>query len=42
MILSHFLYRRDDDVPYIYVPQDRFYHIIAMQDKKLFTLRSYL
>ena len=42
MILSHFLYRRDDDVPYIYVPQDRFYHIIATQDKKLFKLRSYI
>ncbi len=42
MILSHFLYRRDEDVPYIYVPQDRFYHIIATQDKKLFKLRSYL
>jgi len=42
MILSHFLYRRDDDVPYIYVPQDRFYHIIATQDKKLFKLKSYI
>ncbi len=42
MILSHFLYRRDDDVPYIYVPQDRFYHIIATHDKKLFKLRSYI
>lgn len=41
MILSHFLYRRDEDVPYIYVPQDRFYHIIATQDKKLFKLRNY-
>lgn len=41
MILSHFLYRRDEDVPYIYVPQDRFYHIIATQDKKLFKLISY-
>jgi broad specificity phosphatase PhoE len=42
MILSHFLYRRDEDVPYIYVPQDRFYHIITTQDKKLFKLRSYI
>ncbi len=41
MILSHFLYRRDDDVPYIYVPQDRFYHIVYTQDKKLFELRCY-
>lgn len=42
MILSHFLYRRDEDVPYIYVPQDRFYHIIATHDKKLFKLNSYI
>ncbi len=41
MILSHFLYRREEDVPYIYVPQDRFYHIVATQNKKLFQLRSY-
>ena len=41
MILSHFLYRREDDVPYIYVPQDRFYHIVSTQDKKLFELRRY-
>jgi len=41
MILSHFLYRRIEDVPYIYIPQDKFYHIIATQDKKLFQLKSY-
>jgi broad specificity phosphatase PhoE/predicted kinase len=41
MILSHFLYRRPEDVPYIYVPQDKFYHISATQDKKLFHLRRY-
>jgi broad specificity phosphatase PhoE/predicted kinase len=41
MILSHFLYRREIDVPYIYVPQDRFYHIVATHDKKLFELKSY-
>jgi len=41
MILAHFLYRRDEDVPYIYVPQDKFYHIAATQDKKLFELRKY-
>ena len=41
MILSHFLYRRTEDVPYIYVPQDRFYHIVATQDKKLFQLKKY-
>ena len=41
MILSHFLYRRESDVPYIYVPQDRFYHITARQDKKLFELKPF-
>jgi len=41
MILSHFLYRRTEDVPYIYIPQDRFYHIVATQYKKLFQLRPY-
>jgi len=41
MILSHFLYRRKEDVPYIYIPQDKFYHIIATQDKKLFQLKRF-
>ena len=41
MILSHFLYRREDDMPYIYIPQDRFYHIVSTQNKKLFELKRY-
>lgn len=41
MILSHFLYRRENDVPYIYVPQDRFYHIVATPEKKLFELKPF-
>lgn len=41
LILSHFLYRREVDVPYIYIPQDRFYHIVSTQNKKLFELRRY-
>lgn len=41
MILSHFLYRRKEDVPYIYIPQDKFYHIIATQNKKLFQLKRF-
>jgi broad specificity phosphatase PhoE/predicted kinase len=41
MILSHFLYRREEDVPYIYVPQDRFYHIVSTHYKKLFELKRY-
>jgi broad specificity phosphatase PhoE len=41
MILSHFLFRRREDVPYIYIPQHKFYYISATQDRKLFQLRSY-
>lgn len=41
MILSHFLYRREEDVPYIYIPQDRFYHIVSIQYKKLFEMKRY-
>lgn len=41
MILSYFLYRREDDVPYIYIPQDRFYHIVSKQNKKVFELKRY-
>ncbi len=41
MILSHFLYRRKEDVPYIFVPQDRFYHIVSTQNKKLVELKKY-
>ena len=41
MILSHFLYRRKEDVPYIYIPQDKFYHVVATQDKKLFQLKKF-
>lgn len=41
MILSHFLFRRKEDVPYIYIPQDKFYHITATQNKKLFQLKRY-
>lgn len=41
MILSHFLFRRKEDVPYIYVPQDKFYYISSTQFKKTFQLKSY-
>jgi broad specificity phosphatase PhoE/predicted kinase len=40
MILAHFLYRRIEDVPYIYVPQNQYYHIVSMQQKKLFELKK--
>jgi len=41
MILSHFLFRREEDVPYIYIPQDKFYFISVTQNKKLFELKKY-
>jgi broad specificity phosphatase PhoE/predicted kinase len=41
MILSHFLFRREEDVPYIYIPMDKFYYISAYQKRKLFQLKRY-
>ncbi|MBW2560397.1 MAG: histidine phosphatase family protein [Deltaproteobacteria bacterium] len=41
MILSHFLFRREEDVPYIYIPQNQFYYISVAQNKKLFQLKRY-
>ncbi len=40
-ILSHFLYRPIQDVPYIYLPQDRYFHIISTQNLKYFELKRY-
>ncbi|MCC8195062.1 MAG: 6-phosphofructo-2-kinase/fructose-2,6-bisphosphatase [Deltaproteobacteria bacterium] len=42
VILSLFLYRRMADVPYIYVPQDKYYHIVATHHKKLFELVRFM
>lgn len=41
MILSHFLFRRREDVPYVYIPQDKFYYISSTHNKKLFQLKKY-
>lgn len=41
MILSHFLFRRTEDVPHIYIPQDQYFHIISTHTKKLFELRPF-
>jgi broad specificity phosphatase PhoE/predicted kinase len=35
VILSLFMYRRNDSVPYIYVPQDEYFHIVATHRTKL-------
>lgn len=39
MILAHFLFRRKEDVPYIFIPQDKYFHIVCTQEKKLFELK---
>ena len=41
MILSHFFFRREEDVPYIYTPMDMFYYISTSQKRKLFQLKRY-
>ena len=41
MILAHFLFRRKEDVPYIYIPQDKFYYISSTQNKKVFQLKRF-
>lgn len=41
MILSYFVYKRQEDIPYIYVPIDGYYHIKINQNKKLFELKKF-
>lgn len=41
MILSYFLFRSTEEVPFLYMPQDRYYHIQIDPFKKLFELVSY-
>jgi broad specificity phosphatase PhoE/predicted kinase len=41
MILSHFLYRRDQDTPYLLIPQNRYFHVISTPRKRLVELKSY-
>lgn len=41
MILSYFVFRHKEEVPYIYMPQNRYYHIEITPHKKLFELRPY-
>ena len=37
-VLSLFLRQRDEDVPYIYIPQNQYYHISVTPRRKLFEL----
>lgn len=41
MILSCFLSRQEEEIPYIYMPQDRYYHIQVNPHRRLFELRPY-
>ena len=41
-ILSLFLNQRTEDVPYIYIPQNQYYHISATPRKKLFELIKFV
>lgn len=41
IILSHFLYRQKKDVPYIYVPQHKFFHITSRPDKRHIALHKF-
>ncbi|ACV67506.1 histidine phosphatase family protein [Desulfohalobium retbaense] len=42
LILSYFLYRRPADVPYLYIPQDRYFHISCAQNERRIRLRPLL
>ena len=41
MILSYFVFRQKEEVPYIYMPQNRYYHIEISPHKKTFELKPY-
>lgn len=41
MILSDFVFRQKEEVPYIYMPQDRYYHLQIDPHKKTFELKPY-
>jgi broad specificity phosphatase PhoE len=41
MILSDFVFRPRKEVPYIYMPQNRYYHIQVDPHKKIFELKPY-
>lgn len=41
-ILSLFLFRRTEDVPYIYIPQNQYFRIVSTQREKLFKLVRFL
>ena len=40
MILSHFLYREKEYIPYVYIPQDCYYHIMSNYKKKFIQFKA--
>jgi len=42
MILSHFLYRSDEYVPYIHIPQNYYYHISSNYKKKSIQFKPFM
>ncbi|MBF0482224.1 MAG: histidine phosphatase family protein [Desulfovibrionaceae bacterium] len=41
MILSHFLFRREEDLPYALIPQNRYFHLVSTPRMRLVELKSY-
>ncbi len=41
VILSLFLLQRSEDIPYIYIPQNQYYHISTTPRRKLFELKRF-
>ena len=42
MILSYFVYKRKEDIPYIYLPQDSYYQMVISQNKKVLQLKKFI
>lgn len=40
-ILAEFLFRKQEDVPYINIPQQKYYHIVSVQERKSVSLIPY-
>lgn len=41
LILSHFLYTYEREIPNLYIPQNKLFHIMSTQNKKLFELEKF-
>lgn len=41
LILSHFLYTYEQEIPNLFIPQNKLFHIMSTQNKKLFELEKF-